>query len=158
MLVAKYKSGSQLFISNGNDEDYVYYYQTEQDKIWAMTHNKDHSVDKHYMSLENATKVRLYCYNYPFMKLVEGKEIKELKEFSIFDHKEEYMKVLKYYAQSLPRENKKWYHIYIAITMFEKGKMSLTKKEKGIAQEIHDKGVNCDQYNHIIDYLDQIEL
>ena len=153
MLRAVYKCGSQLFLSKPHDIDVLMVYDTRKECREAIKMNADRSVDKHYMCMENLDVVFLGCYARPFLELIEGQEIEKLKNFSIFDHEEEYKSLLRGFAHSLSKEHKYWYHIYIAVRMFDKGKMSLTKKEKETAQKIHDKGINEELYAYIIDFL-----
>lgn len=152
MLRAIYKVGSAVILPKHNDEDYCYYYDTNKERLEAVISNREHDKDIHFTLVNNATKVCLYSYAYPFCKLIEGEDL-GLKDFSIFDVKDKYIKLLKKCVKIFPRESKLWYHIYIAVKMFKKGKMSLTKKEIETAQKIHDRGVNCEEYNYIIDYL-----
>ena len=160
MLKAIYKCGSSLLLPKPKDIDYLLIYDTKEEaSAEAMKKNRVRDgINRHYNYVENVLKVRLYCYTNPILELIEGEEIEGLKTFSIFDKqvKEQYIALLKNYVSWLPHESKLWYHIYIAVKMYDKGKMSLTKTEKNTAQKIHDEGIDEDNYQYIIDYFEKI--
>lgn len=154
MLKAKYKTGSSCILSNSNDVDYIYYYDTKEERLEALKKNRDHSVNNHYRVWGSEPKVFLGCYIYPFMEHIEGEEI-DFNGFSIFneDVKTQYISLLKRYAERLNKADKNWYHIFIAVKMYEKGGIKLSKKVLETAQNIHDNGIDNDNYQHIIDFL-----
>ena len=154
MIRAIYKCGSSLILPKPKDQDYVYYVDTAFERKMMLIKNHDHSVDNHYKLFENAKKVFLGCYIYPFMEKVEGEDI-DFASFNMFEEetKAKYIALLKKYASWLPKENKWWYHIYIAVKMYDKGKINLTKTELNTAQKIHDNGIDDANYQYIIDYL-----
>lgn len=158
MLRAVYKSGSACILPKSNDIDYLYYYDTNDERIEALIKNTIRDKDIHFKLLKNAKRVFLGCYIYPFMEHIEGEEI-DFSDFSIFneDIKAQYIPLLKHYTEILDRESKLWYHIFIAVKMYQKGGIKLTKTELKTAQKIHDEGVNCDVYNSIIDYLRELK-
>lgn len=154
MLRAKYVGGSSLFLDNPNDIDYFYYYDTHEERIEGVINNKERVIDIHFVEIANATKIRLDCYTYPFMKLIEGDEIEELKKFSIFKHEDEYKDLLRKYVFKLNKDCKLWYHILIAVYMFENRKMKLTKAQLKNVQKVHDeKCINDELYNYIVEKL-----
>jgi len=152
MRVAIYQSGSSCILPKSHDIDLIYYYDNNDERMsdFRTNHNKEYDI--HFDMVDRAKRVRLGCYIYPFMKHIEGEDL-HFEDFSIFDVKDEYIELLKKHISFLPKQDKKWYHIYIAVRMFDKGKMTLTKKEKEIAQKIHDEGINEEIYQYIIDYL-----
>jgi len=157
MLRAKYKSGSSLILPKSNDIDYIYYYDTESERREAVLNNTEHDIDIHFTTLEKAKKVFLGCYIYPFMEHIEGDEI-DFASFDMFDEtiKTQYIALLKRYI-NLNHADKEWYHIYIAVKMYDKGKINLTKTELNTAQKIHDNGIDGTNYQYIIDYLEKAQ-
>ena len=158
MLRAIYSTGSSCILPESNDIDLVYYYDTKEERREALIKNKVRDNDIHFRLLSQAKRVFLGCYIYPFSKHIEGEEI-DYSDFSIFDEniKAQYIPILKDYAERLDRADKRWYHIFIAVKMYQKGGIKLTKTELKTAQKIHDEGVNCDIYNSIIDYLRELK-
>ena len=154
MLRAIYKSGSACILPNNNDIDYIYYYDTNDERREALIKNKVRDKDIHFECLKNAKNVFLCCYLYPFMEHIEGEEI-DFSDFSIFneDIKAQYIPLLKRYAERLDRESKLWYHIFIAVKMYQKGGIKLSKNVLETAQKIHDNGIDNENYQHIIDFL-----
>lgn len=157
MLKAKYKGGSSVLLPQPNDTDYFFYYDTPQECREALIKNHDHSVDNHYRVIGYDPRVSLWCYVFPFMELVEGEEIKELKEFSIFDEqvKTEYIALLKKEIERINKSSKRWYHIVIAYYMYQNGEMTLTSQQLKVAQDTHDKGVSDYMFNKIVDYFEK---
>lgn len=152
MLRAIYKTGSQLVFKHSNDKDYVRFYDTREERLLALIkHKRNDEADVHFALA--VPKIFIGCYIYPFMELVQGEEIEEFKNFSLIDHKDEYIELVRNYVQWLPRENKKWYHIYLGISMLDRGTMELTDEQRENAQSIHDNGINDELYDYIIDYL-----
>ena len=127
MLRAIYKCGSACILPTPKDEDYIYYYDTNEERLEALKKNHNHSVDNHYRIWGSEPKVFLGCHIYPFMEKVEGDDI-DFQAFNIFDEntKKQYFDVIKKYIEFLPKENKKWYHIVIAYYMYKKGEINLT--------------------------------
>lgn len=156
MFRAKYKCGSSLILPNPNDDDYVYYYDTNEERLEALRNNLNHSVDNHYCIFNEAKRIRLFCYIYPQLEHIEGEEI-DFKSFSIFDEdvKREYIALLKKNIAHLPKENKRWYHIVIAYFMYKNGEMKLTTQQKEVAQNTHDKGISENMYNKMVDYFNK---
>ena len=150
MIRAKYLGGSSVILPIHNDIDYYYFCDTREERLELVKNNKDHSVDNHYRTIEQATKLTIFCYIYPFMQLIEGEEIKELTNFSIFDHKNEYIALLKKYINRLDKKDKHWYHILVATYMFKNVKMKLTKKQLENVVLVHNQGINDELYSYII--------
>ena len=156
MLRAIYKTGSQCILPNSNDKDYVKVYDLYSESREALKHNHDHSVDYHFDGIDKMPRVFLGCYIYPFMELVEGEEIETLKNFSIFEHKDEYVALLKR-ELGLREASKQWYHILIACYMFANKKMSLTKTQLKKVQEVHDNGITQELKEYCINTLNEIK-
>lgn len=156
MLKAKYRTGSSLILDKPNDQDFVYFYETKEEKREALIkYRHEENIDVHFDYIR-PLKVFLGCYIYPFMELVEGEEIEEIKNFNFLEHKDEYIALVRKYIEWLPRESKRWYHIYLGISFLDKGSMELTEEQRENAQSIHDNGINCELYNYIIDYLSKV--
>lgn len=153
MLKAKYITGSSLLLENYNDIDQVWFYETKEECNEARRTRglarKD--LDVHY-DYVRPLKVFLGCYSYHYMKLVEGEDL-HLDNFSIFDHKEEYIELLKRYAGWLPKENKRWYHILTACYMFANESYELTSAQLKAIQSTHDKGITDAKYNYCLKQL-----
>jgi len=155
MLKAIYKTGSQLVFEHSNDKDYVHFYETNEERLNALKkHKYDKEADVHFAVA--SPRIFIGCYIYPFMELVQGEEIEELKNFNLIDHKDEYIVLVRKYMKWLTRENKKWYHIYLGISMLDRGVMELTDEQRKNAQSIHDNGINDELYDYIIDYLSKV--
>lgn len=159
MLRAKYKCGSSVILPTSRDIDFVYYYDTEEERKNALIHNHDHSVDNHFCLYEKRTKVRLGCYAYPFMQHIEGEVIEEFATFSILEEpiKNEYIGLIKKHIGYLSKESKQWYHILIAYYMYKNGEMKLTSQQKEVVQNAHDRGITDTMYNKVVDYFNQLQ-
>lgn len=154
MLRAVYKTGSSLILPNPKDIDYICYYDTNEERIKALAKNRNIEANNHFRVFGSEPKIFLGCYIYPYMEKVQGEDI-DFKSFNLFDSetKSKYIELLRKYASCLPNENKKWYHIYIAVSIYENGKNKLTKKQIATAQKIHDKGVDEEMKQYLFDYL-----
>ena len=154
MLKAKYTTGSSLLINNPRDIDEVWFYEAKEecDKARTARGLGEENVNVHYSYVGREPMVYLGCYIYHFMKLVEGEDL-HLDNFSIFDHKEEYIELLKRYAGWLPKENKRWYHILTACYMFENNSYDLTSAQLTAIQRTHDKGITDAKYNYCLKQL-----
>ena len=156
MLKAKYITGSSLILNKSNDQDFVYFYETKEEKREALIkHRRKENIDVHF-DYVRPLKVFLGCYIYHFMELVEGEEIEDIKNFNFLEHKDEYIALVRKYIEWLPRESKRWYHIYLGISMLDRGTMELTDEQRENAQSIHDNGINDELYDYIIDYLSKV--
>ena len=153
MRVAIYKCGSSLILNNPNDDDLVYYYNSDYERKEALAKNRERDKDIKFRLVSEATKVFIGCWAYPLMELVEGDEIKKLKDFDLKDHKEEYIALVKKYVEWLPKTDKRWYHILIGVYMLKNGKMKLTKTQLEYVQKTHNEGISDKLYANIIDYL-----
>ena len=153
MFRAKYKTGSECILPKHNDNDFLLIYDTREEGKEALIHNRDHSYDWHYDSLDRMPKVFLGCYIYPFMQYIEGEHLECIEQFSIFEHEQEYKDLLVSYFRWLPIKHKWWYHIVIAYFMFKKGEMSLTEEEREIAQETHDNGISKELFTVVVEYF-----
>lgn len=152
MIKAKYTTGSQCFLDNPNDRDEVWFYETKEEANEARrTRGLDRTINVHY-DYVRPLKVFLGCYVYHFMELVEGEDL-HLDQFSIFDHKEEYIALLKRYAGWLPKKDKHWYHILTACYMFENESYDLTAKQLEAIQRTHDKGITDAKYDYCLKQL-----
>ena len=154
---AVYKSGSACILPNSNDVDYIYYYETSEERVDALIHNHDRSVDKNFVLWQNRLRVFLGCYIYPFMEHISGEEIPEFKDFNICDHKTEYKEIALRYISVLEDSSKTWYHILIACYMFDRGKNSLTKTQIKKVQEVHDSGITNELKEYCVSILNKIE-
>lgn len=153
MIKAIYKTGSNLYLDNGRDTDLVYYYETKEECIEAIKAFKGKAESDIHFDYVRPVKVGLWCYLYRFMELVEGEDL-HLADFSIFDHKEEYINCLKKFVGWLPKDNKWWYHILTACYMFENNSYELTKAQLKDIQRTHDKGITDAKYNYCLKQLD----
>ena len=158
MVRAKYKGGSQLLLKKPKDIDYIYFVDTLEEKFALndeLNNDKKKNEDFSIRLVENATKMTSFSYLYPLMILVKGEEIEALKNYDFLGKKEEYVAYVKERVKRMRKESKQWYHIYIAICMFENNKMELTDEQVNIAQQIHDEGANDELYKYIIEYLEK---
>ena len=153
MLRAIYKTGSSIFLKNNRDVDYLYIYDTVQEKRKASKCKPSEDIDKHFIAMPDILRIRLGCYIYPTMELVEGEEIKELKEFNILEHFEEYKELVNYYIDSLINKDKRWYHIAVAYYMFNNNSLSLNEEQIKIIQYIHDNDISEEQKEKIKEYF-----
>lgn len=155
MKKAIYKTGSSLLLKNSNDNDFVFFYETKEEARQALIEFKrDYDGCVHF-DYVRPLKVFLGCYIYHFMELIEGEDL-HLADFSIFDHKEEYMTLLKKYAELLPQDSKNWYHILIACYMYKNGSYDLTEAQLSAVQRTHDKGITESKYKFCIDTLKEL--
>ena len=153
MLRAVYITGSWCFLKNARDIDVVYVYDTKEEAKEALKNSKkDHRYCEHWEGLDEMPRIYLGCYIYPFRKLIRGEDL-HFEQYSIFDFKEEYLALLKKYAEWLPKENKWWYHILTACYMFENGSYELTEKQLEAIQRAHDKGITDAKYNYCLKQL-----
>lgn len=152
MLKAKYITGSSLLLEKYNDIDQVWFYETKEESREALIKGERQSDINIHFDYVRPLKVFLGCYIYHFMKLVEGEDL-HLADFSIFDHKEEYIELLKRYAGWLPKESKRWYHILTACYMFENESYDLTSAQLTAIQRTHDKGITDAKYNYCLKQL-----
>ena len=154
--IAEYKTGSSLVLEKPNDIDVVWFYATKEDKYEALKKftPSDFDYDVHF-DYVRPFKAFIGCYIYLYMELISGEDL-HLDKLSIFDHKEEYVELLKRYANYLPRESKLWYHVYLGVSILDRGKSYLTKEQKQNAQLLHDNGINDKLYDYIIDYLNKV--
>ena len=152
MLKAKYTAGSSLILKKPNDQDQVWFYETKEERLKALIkHIHQDDIDVHF-DYVRPLKVFLGCYCYHFMELIEGEDL-HLADFSIFDHKDEYMELLKWYATRLSKDNKRWYHILTAYYMFKNNSYDLTEPQLKAIQSTHDKGITEAKYNLCIEWL-----
>lgn len=154
MLRAIYKCGSACILPTPKDEDYIYYYDTNEERLEALKKNHNHSVDNHYRIWGSEPKVFLGCYIYPFMEKIDGEDI-DFQSFDIFDEKikEQYFEVINRNIEHFKKEDKRWYHIVIAYYMYKNEQMKLTSQQKEVAQNTHDRGISDTMYNKVIDYF-----
>ena len=158
MLKAVYKCGSSTILENAHDVDYVYIYETREERMEAFKkYRRKEGIDPHWDSLDVLPRIFAGCPLYPYLKLVEGEEVEAIKNFNLLDHKEEYISLVRKHLEFLPREHKGWYKLYIGISMLDRGTMELSKEQIENAQKIHDDGLNCELYNYIIDYLEKVK-
>ena len=157
MLKAIYKTGSSCLLSGSNDVDYIYYYETQEERVNALKKKKHNDNDIHVRLWDKRLDVFLGCYIYPFMEHVEGEVIEEFKTFNICDHKVEYKEIALKYISFLKDDSKKWYHILVACRMFERNKNSLTKAQLKEIQKVHDEGITKELKEYCINILNEIE-
>ena len=154
MLRAIYYCGSVVILKNPRDVDIVYIYDTVEEIREALKHKPhDSEFNLHY---ELATpKVFLGCYAYHYMKRIEG-EVMELEQFSIFDHKDEYVLLLKQYADWLDHTDKKWYHILTACYIYKNNSYDLTETQLKAIQSTHDNGITETRYKFCLKTLNEL--
>ena len=152
MIKAIYTTGSSLILSKPKDKDVVRFYETKEEKREALIKYRHDDPNDVHFDFVRKPRVFLGCYIYHFMKLVEGEDL-HLNEFSIFDHKEEYIALLKRYAGWLPKKDKHWYHILTACYMFENESYDLTAKQLEAIQRAHDKGITDAKYDYCLKQL-----
>lgn len=157
MLKAVYKTGSSCLLSNSNDVDYLYYYETNEERLEAIKKSKHDDINKHYKLWDKKLDVFLGCYIYPFMEHIEGEEVEEFKTFNICDHKKEYKEIALKYISFLKDDSKEWYHILTACYMFERNKNSLTKTQLKQIQSVHDNGITEELKEYCINILNEIK-
>ena len=150
MLRAVYRTGSSLFLKNCGDVDYVYYYDTAQERKKAVIRDKNDTADNHHKLYGNATSIILGCYVYPYMELVKGEEIPALKDFNLREHKEEYKELLKKYVPLMRNDDKRWYHILIAYYIFKENSWQEHLDE---IQSVHDNGISADLRSKLEGYF-----
>ena len=157
MLRAIYYCGSSVILPNPRDVDIVYMYDTIEELHEAKRNKKKRDTDFNIHYELTTPRVFLGCYAYPYMRRIEGEDL-HLENFSLLDHKDEYIAKIKEYVKFLQqhREDKKWYHVYLGISILDRGTMELSQEQRENAQKIHDEGINCELYNYIIDYLEKV--
>lgn len=154
MLLAKYECGSScLGLKNSRDKDILLIYETEEECRWNKINNCDHSVDYHYSYPANQLRIRLGSYANHFIKLIEGEEIKEIKEFNFLEHVEEWKEIANKFVCFLDKQSKKWYQVLAGYYFIKNGKMKLTKTQLEKVQETHDYGISCELYEKLIEYF-----
>lgn len=155
-LISVYLGGSSCILPQARDIDLIYIYETQEEAREALIHNKRRDSDCHFASLEKELgKVCLRNYQYPFMRLVQGKSILEIENYSIFEHEQECVEFIKGYFSWLPLESKWWYHIYFYYEFFKNGNLELTNEILNTAQEIHDNGVSSEMRDIIVDFFNK---
>lgn len=144
MIRAIYQTGSSLLLKHHNDMDYIFIYDNNKEREYALIHNHDHTVDKHFRVRKNIDRIFLGCYIYPLMKLIEGTPLPELTNFSIFDNaiKSKYVPLLKENYETLKMNDKRWYHIVVAYYMYLNNSTTLTDKQLEVVQNVHDTGIS----------------
>ena len=157
MARAIYKTGSQCILPSSNDNDYCYYFDTNEERVQALERNHNHDIDIHFVLWSNRLRIFLGCYIYPFMEYVEGEEIQEFATFNICEHKQEYKEIALKHISYIKDEDKNWYHILIACYMFERNKNSITKAQKEKAQTVHDEGITKELKDYCLKQLDLIQ-
>lgn len=155
MLRAVYYCGSSVFLPNPNDIDIVYIYDTVEEIREALRKRKHRSTDFNVHYELAVPKVFLGCYAYHYMKRIDG-ETMPLENFSIFDHKAEYVELLKRFASWLPKENKKWYHILTACYIYKNGNYDLTDTQLKAIQSTHDNGITETRYKFCLKTLNEL--
>ena len=153
MLLAKYQCGSKAIGLKGNDKDILFVYDNKEEYKIAKRKPRVKDEDWHFALLERCDKIRLGCYAYSKMKLLEGNEVDKLKSFNFLEHFQEWLEMAKRYASNMRKEDKRWYHILAGIYFKENGKMTLTKEQKATLQQVKDDCINDELYKYIIDYL-----
>ena len=156
-VISIYKGGSGVILKNPNDEDIFCYTENREDRLYALTHNHDHTKDYHFVEKSRAKKIFFGCYAYPYMEHLEGEDL-GLDKFDIHDHELEYADyLLKYINHYKDRglTNKHWYHVYLGCCAL-KNKGEFTETQINKAQKIHDSGISEKDLNNIIDYLTKI--
>ena len=154
MLKAKYKTGSTLLLKNERDVDYVYFYETEEERneeYKKYEHTK--GTDIHYDFVGNR-QMKMWFYLYGFMKLEEGEDL-HLEQYNMFDEttKVEYVGVLKELANRINPKHKWWYHILTAYYLYQNGKYELTKEQIKHIQQAHDKPIEDTERQKCLDWL-----
>lgn len=158
MLRAVYKTGSTLVLEHGNDVDYIYYCETNEEiEEELKLYRRTDECCKHFRLLSKATAVFLGCYIYPYMELVEGEEIPELKSFNVCDHKKEWKELCLKHLKYMRDNDKRWYHIYATCMMFERNKPTLTKEQWKKVQKVHDEGITKELKEYCLKQLDLIQ-
>lgn len=155
MLRAIYFCGSALLLEKVNDIDKLYCYDTKEEAIEASLKYKHNSkFDIHFC--DTKPHIFLGCYAYHYLMLNEGEDL-HLNDFNIFKKKikNEYVELLKKYANRLKASDKKWYHILTACYLYANGEYKLTDEQLNTIQEVHDNGAS----QSIINYCkEQLEL
>ena len=153
MYRATYTTGSSCFLPNAQDHDIIHIYDTKEECRNALIHLKqEEGVCVHFETYP--PRVFLGCYIYHFMEHLEGEEL-PLKDFSIFEHKEEYIALLKHHTTYLRKTSKLWYHILTACYMFKNGSYELTDSQLQAIQRTHDKGITDAKYKFCLDTLEE---
>ena len=137
--IAIYRTGSSCLLKNYNDIDLVYYYATEEDARKALIkyrHTEKENI--HFRCIEKEKRVFLGCYIFPFMEKISGEDVD--LSFSIFEHKEEYIELLRKCLAREEKLGKQWYHILCACYMLKNGSYELTEAQLKAVQKAHD---NC---------------
>lgn len=160
MLLAVYKVGSQLFLNKPHDKDVLYVYETDQEMIEQLKSYKPaEGLDIHFTTPQRETRTFIGMYSLHYAQHEAGEHIKAVEEHNIFtdDVKGRYKELVLKTIPRLHLNNKLWYHIYIAMCLYKKGKYyKFTKAEKGTFQKIHDEGVDEELKNKLINYFNNL--
>ena len=157
MLKAKYRTGSIQILPKHRDIDFVYYYETKEERLEALRNNQELDVNIHFDVFPTQPRITTFCYLYPLMELIEGEECEALKTFNVCDHKHEYKKVAMKFVERMKDNDKRWYHILIACYMFENNKNAITEEQKENAQAVHDNGITEELKEYCINILNKIK-
>ena len=157
MLKSIYKTGSSLILSNPNDEDLIYYYETNEERLEALVNNQNHFVNIHFRVFGSEPRIFLGCYIYPFMKHIEGDKIDDFITFNICEHKKEYKEIAMKFIEKAFDIDKRWYHILIACYMFENNENAITEEQREVAKLVHDEGITKELKEYCINILNEIE-
>lgn len=158
MLRAVYQVGSSVILSKYKDIDYLYIYDTIEEKREAFhKHKREKEIDNHYVALEKVPFIYIGCWGYHYAKLIEGEEIEAIKNFNIFDHKDRLKEMCLKYFNVIRDTDKRWYHILILCYMFERNKTTLTKAQIKNVQQVHDSGITKELKEYCVNIISNLE-
>ena len=158
MLRAVYQVGSSVILSKHRDIDYLYIYDTIEEKREAFRKGKhEKGIDNHYVALEKVPFIYIGCWGYRYAKLISGEEIDAIKNFNLFEHKDRLKEMCLKYFGVLRDTDKHWYHILILCYMFEKKKMTLTKAQIKVVQQVHDNGITKELKEYCVNIISNLE-
>lgn len=154
MLRAVYQVGSSVILSKYRDIDYLYIYDTIEEKREAFRKGKhEKGIDNHYVALEKLPFIYVGCWGYHYAKLIDGEEIDVIKNFNLFEHKDRLKEMCSKYFGVIRDTDKRWYHILILYYMFKDNKITLSEEQLNAIQSVHDNGITEQLKSEIGEFL-----
>ena len=152
MLVAKYKTGSSLYLTNTRDNDFLCFYETDSE-----CHSHPRGDGCAYSSIEreqNRHWFSPYRYLRNDMELIEGEDIRSELPNIYGDFAAQYKSQVRAFLLNLNKEDKLWYHILAIVYIYTCGYQSVhefTEPQLNEIQKIHDERKISDWlYNYVL--------